>query len=625
MPASSPCVVKKVGDGYVAVEWGSISVVAVYAPPRWSLATYEQLLGEVEDFVRACSSGRVMVAGDFNARSLTWCPPPTNRRGGVTEDSAASLGLSLLNSGRESTCVRRQGMSVVDLTWATPPVAREINDWRVVAGQETLSDHLYLEMTVRATPPEVLARRRDANGRRRRWALRKMDKDRFGAAVLASNWIKEEERDTREGEIDDQVEELVRTMSQACDVAMPRLRPLPPRIHAYWWTEELAELRRSSVRAKQRWLRARAGRRGALDVEEAGEAWRSARDDLSRAIRAAKERSWKELLESVSEDPWGRPYKLVQDKLRPWAPPLTETLDPPFVEEVVNTLFPAADGGEVHFPATAKQEWREEWAGQPGESHQKGQEEQSSWPRWYSRRSVDPGRGGTVRQAAKDRDGVPRTRLVECGVPQGSVLGPLLWIIAYDLVFRTPLPMKCWLSGYADDVYLGVSGEGWQELYRLASVAAASVVRFIERLGLKVAPEKTQVTLFYNRREQEPPPTWLSLRIGGVKVPTTPHVKYLGLWLDGERSFGEHVARVVPRAQQVANNLSRLMPNLGGASGRVRRLYVATVHSVLMYGAPIWWKKVEKNPRLNRKMVGVQRTVATRAARAYRTVAQRSI
>ncbi|XP_071639993.1 uncharacterized protein [Temnothorax longispinosus] len=40
----------------------------------------------------------------------------------------------------------------------------------------------------------------------------------------------------------------------------------------------------------------------------------------------------------------------------------------------------------------------------------------------------------------------------------------------------------------------------------------------------------------------------------------------------------------------VANNLARLLPNIGGASGGARRLYVAKVHSVLLYAAPIWWE-----------------------------------
>ncbi|XP_071579937.1 uncharacterized protein [Temnothorax nylanderi] len=92
------------------------------------------------------------------------------------------------------------------------------------------------------------------------------------------------------------------------------------------------------------------------------------------------------------------------------------------------------------------------------------------------------------------------------------------------------------------------------------------------------------------------------------------------MWLDSKRSFGEHVARVAPKARRVANNLARLLPNIGGASGGARRLYVATVLSVLLYAAPIWWEKVGKSPHLSRQMAAAQRIIANKAARAYRTV-----
>ncbi|XP_024872681.1 uncharacterized protein LOC112455155 [Temnothorax curvispinosus] len=148
----------------------------------------------------------------------------------------------------------------------------------------------------------------------------------------------------------------------------------------------------------------------------------------------------------------------------------------------------------------------------------------------------------------------------------------------------------------------------------------ACVVRLIERLGLKVTPQKTQATLFYTRRgplKRGPPQEGLSLRVRGIKIPITPHLKYLGMWLDGGRGFGEHVA---PRAGQIANSLARLLPNIGGAGGHVRRLYVATVHLVLLYAAPIWWEKVGNTPRFNAKMAAAQKSIAIRAARVYRTV-----
>ena len=64
------------------------------------------------------------------------------------------------------------------------------------------------------------------------------------------------------------------------------------------------------------------------------EAYREARRPLQRAIK------WGELLTSLHSDPWGLHYKMVLKKLRPWAPPTTESMDFRLLEEIVGTLYP---------------------------------------------------------------------------------------------------------------------------------------------------------------------------------------------------------------------------------------------------------------------------------------------
>ena len=53
----------------------------------------------------------------------------------------------------------------------------------------------------------------------------------------------------------------------------------------------------------------------------------------------------------------------------------------------------------------------------------------------------------------RGRDGAGR-HLMSCGVPQGSVLGPLLWNIGYDWVLRGELPLGADLTCYADDTLI---------------------------------------------------------------------------------------------------------------------------------------------------------------------------
>ncbi|XP_011859069.1 PREDICTED: uncharacterized protein LOC105556585 [Vollenhovia emeryi] len=65
--------------------------------------------------------------------------------------------------------------------------------------------------------------------------------------------------------------------------------------------------------------------------------------------------------------------------------------------------------------------------------------------------------------------------------------------------------------------------------------------------------------------------------------------------------------------------MSRLMPNLGGPCGRVRRLYANVAHSIGLYGAPVWAEAISGNRRALAAL-RTQRQMAVRVVRAYRTV-----
>jgi hypothetical protein len=58
------------GEGYVACRWGSRAIVGVYISPSISMADFEAILEELEGVVRRLHPGWVLVAGDFNAKSV---------------------------------------------------------------------------------------------------------------------------------------------------------------------------------------------------------------------------------------------------------------------------------------------------------------------------------------------------------------------------------------------------------------------------------------------------------------------------------------------------------------------------------------------------------------------------
>jgi len=104
----------------------------------------------------------------------------------------------------------------------------------------------------------------------------------------------------------------------------------------------------------------------------------------------------------------------------------------------------------------------------------------------------------------RDAEGVCRRRRIRRGVPQGSVLGPLLWNLAYDEVLGRVLPPGCHVICYADDTLVLAGGRSWEDAIAKGNVAVAEVVGGIKGLDLGVAPRKTEA-IFHDGSRGAPP------------------------------------------------------------------------------------------------------------------------
>lgn len=204
------------------------------------------------------------------------------------------------------------------------------------------------------------------------------------------------------------------------------------------------------------------------------------------------------------------------------------------------------------------------------------------------------------RLSYRDQDRVSRGRM-SCGVPQDSVLGPLMWNLAYDHVLRTALPPGCTVVCYADDKLVLAGGVYWGKATATANVAVACAVRSISGMDLRVAPQKTEAVFFHDGYRGDPP-LGASIMVDGTRVPIGIQMKYLGLCLDGKWCFKEHFACLARRVDAVATLLFRLLPYLRNPDGRVRRLYARIVHAVTLYGAPVWAGEMMASRRIKALM-----------------------
>ncbi|KAL0809337.1 hypothetical protein ABMA28_011545 [Loxostege sticticalis] len=176
-----------------------------------------------------------------------------------------------------------------------------------------------------------------------RWRVKCLDRDMAQEAALVKAWLP-----VPEGPIDVKDEstwmipQCLPALTHVCDAAMPRAGRLPPKRAVYWWSDEIAQLRRACIAARRESSRHRRRRQRDPNLDTPlYEAYNVAKKALQTAIAKAKTKARQELLETINRDPWGRPYRAARGKLRPWAPPVMESLEPSLLTGIVSALFPS--------------------------------------------------------------------------------------------------------------------------------------------------------------------------------------------------------------------------------------------------------------------------------------------
>ena len=102
--------------GYTWVKQQGVYYVSCYAPPRWTLEEFEQMMLSLETELKG--KRPILVAGDFNAWSKTWGSQHTSSRGKILEDTFAAMDLTLLNTPGIYTFDGARGRSIIDLAVA---------------------------------------------------------------------------------------------------------------------------------------------------------------------------------------------------------------------------------------------------------------------------------------------------------------------------------------------------------------------------------------------------------------------------------------------------------------------------------------------------------------------------
>ena len=168
------------------------------------------------------------------------------------------------------------------------------------------------------------------------------------------------------------------------------------------------------------------------------------------------------------------------------------------------------------------------------------------------------------------------------GVPQGSVLGPLLFIIYIDKIARLTLSAGTIII-YADDMCLYRPIHSLSDLTTLQS-DVESLVALVDDLALTLNVSKCKSITFSRKKN----PTPLNLHIHGLPLQHVPSLKYLGFLLSQDLSWSLHINDICSRARKKLGLIYRKFYRFCSDSAALLTLYTAYVRPILEYGASVW-------------------------------------
>ena len=196
-------------------------------------------------------------------------------------------------------------------------------------------------------------------------------------------------------------------------------------------------------------------------------------------------------------------------------------------------------------------------------------------------------------------------------MPQGSILGPLLFLIYINDICYSSSVLKFIL--FADDTNLFHSSKSISDLQQVLNHEMSALSEWFKANRLSLNIDKTSYILFCAGNARSIPQHSFELFIESFKVKQVESCKFLGVYLDEKLTWKTHIEQITSKMSKAIGIISRIKHIL--PKYILHTLYYTMIYPYLHYCNIVW---ASTYPSRLEKLVVLQKIIRIISACKYR-------
>ena len=177
-------------------------------------------------------------------------------------------------------------------------------------------------------------------------------------------------------------------------------------------------------------------------------------------------------------------------------------------------------------------------------------------------------------------------KYIKCGVPQGSILGPLLFLLYINDIVLSSDAFKFTL--FADDTSLFYSHKNVEKAVEVMNFELAKIAEWLAANKLSLNVGKSKLLVYNNRKKIS-----INITLNGQTLKEVDHAKYLGVLIDNKLNWSKQISAINLKISKGLGLLAKSRHYVPSVT--LRSLYFTFVNSHVDYNHLNWGMAAPSN------------------------------